>query len=308
MIYENYYYNKGEDFEHCPLCKKTFIEDDSVNTMDLPKGPFIIVHEECYKKLNSGKKNSLPEKASNDNLLQLSDKLWRYMDLAKFISMMKGSNLYFSSPENFEDLYEGAHGELRNKLAWDNFYMSYAKTAIITAPDNCWHKIDKDQLEENAKRIVEQISNPRSRGVFISCWYHSEFESEAMWKMYSINVKNAIAIQTTYGALQQQLKKKATIKPIRYIDYSNGFVGPNEEYWCKRKSFEYENEVRAIIYDLNSKDCFGIEKKVDLNMLIKNVYISPYAPNWFHDIVVDLIKRYEYTFSISKSNMAEVPF
>lgn len=308
MLIKDYNYNTNEDLDHCPLCQKSFIEGEPVSIINPSKGPFLIVHTKCYKKIVLNKKVAIDkENLLKDNLLKVNDKLWRYMDLAKFISMMKSSALYFLSPECFEDIYEGAHGELRNKQLWDNFYMSYARTAIITAPDNCWHKIGKESLEKNARMIIDQISHPWNHGVFINCWYHSEFESEAMWKMYSVNVKNAIAIQTTYGILKKQMQE-ATINPIRYIDYSNQFVGPNEEYWCKRKSFEYENEVRAIIYDFDSKDCLGITKVVDLSILIENVYISPYAPNWFQDIVIDLITRYGYTFNVNRSSLAEVPF
>lgn len=140
---------------------------------------------------------------------------------------------------------------LKNKQAWDDFYLSYARAAIIIAPDNCWHEIEKEELEKNAKSIVEQISH-RRKGIFINCWYHSEYESEAMWKIYAADVKNAIAIQTTYGELKQQIGECATIKPVRYVDYSNQFIGPNEGYWYKRRSFEYEKEVRAVIHDLHS--------------------------------------------------------
>ena len=37
-------------------------------------------------------------------------KLWRYMDLAKFISLIGKKKLYFPSLESFEDIFEGAKG------------------------------------------------------------------------------------------------------------------------------------------------------------------------------------------------------
>lgn len=308
MIYEDYNYNKNEDLGRCALCHKVFKEAEPVSTLNLPKGPFVLVHKECYEKLIHDVEGSETETVyASNNVLKLEDKLWRYMDLAKFISMMKSSTLYFSSPEYFEDIFEGAHGMLKNKQAWDDFYLSYARAAIITAPDNCWHEIEKEELEKNAKSIVEQISH-RRKGIFINCWYHSEFESEAMWKIYAANVKNAIAIQTTYGELKQQVGERATIKSVRYVDYSNQFVGPNEEYWCKRKSFEYEKEVRAVIHDFDSAKQTGISVMVNLNEMIKNIYVSPYASDWFHDIVVDLVDHYGYVFKVNMSSMTELPF
>lgn len=307
MIYENYNYNKGEDLNHCPICKKVFKEGEHVSVINPAKGPFMIIHKTCYNHLdeNSKLESNVSPKVE---VLQDDDKLWRYMDLAKFISIMKNSTLYFSSPEGFSDIYEGAHGELKNKQAWDDFYLSFARTSIITAPDNCWHKIEPKKLEENSKRLVKEISSTWKNGIYINCWYHSEFESEAMWKMYSTNVENAIAIQTSYISLKKELGENITIKPIHYIDYSKQFVGPNEVFWCKRKSFEYEKEVRAIVHDFRNPQNAGIEIRVDLNKMIENVYISPYSLKWFQEIVVDLIARYGYTFNVHESSMSEIPF
>lgn len=307
MINKDNNYNKGENLSCCPICKKVFEEGEPVSVIDLPNGPFVIVHKECGNHCDMARKVK-KDISSKMISLQDKDKLWRYMDLAKFISIMKDSALYFSNPDSFSDLYEGAHGELKNKQAWDDFYLSFARAAIITAPDNCWHKQDLKSLEENSKRLVEQLSSRQEYGIYISCWHQNEVESEAMWKMYSVHVKNAIAIQTTYGKLKKELGEKASIRPVNYIDYSKQFVGPNDEFWCKRKSFEYEKEVRAIVHNFESKDNSGIEIKVDLKNLIENIYISPYAPNWFQEIVVDLVVRYGYSFNVLSSTMSEMPF
>lgn len=56
----------------------------------------MLVHKECYEKLIHDVEGSETETADAlNNVLKLEDKLWRYMDLAKFISMMKSSTLYF---------------------------------------------------------------------------------------------------------------------------------------------------------------------------------------------------------------------
>ena len=40
-------------------------------------------------------------------------KLWRYMDLAKFIFLIGKKKLYFASLESFEDIFEGAKYSLQ---------------------------------------------------------------------------------------------------------------------------------------------------------------------------------------------------
>ena len=49
-------------------------------------------------------------------------KLWRYMDLAKFISLIGKKKLYFASLESFEDIFEGAKGIIERKGIWNEFY------------------------------------------------------------------------------------------------------------------------------------------------------------------------------------------
>lgn len=93
--------------------------------------------------------------------------VWRYMDLAKFVMMLKKSSLYFSSPTEFSDIYEGAHGELRNKEVWDQYYLSFAKTAIITAPDNRWYKKNKNTLLREAKQIAGSITKKNRENFFL---------------------------------------------------------------------------------------------------------------------------------------------
>lgn len=309
MIYEDHMYDIKVDYSICPLCGELFVEGEPVTVINPPKGPFLVVHKACYEKRQIHRSEIEESYSDNDeNKLDKDTTLWRYMDLSKFVMMLKNSSLYFSSPNQFDDIYEGAHGERRNKKAWDDYYISYAKTAIITAPDNRWHKIDKDKLDSDACRIAENITNNRSHHIFINCWHSNHVESEAMWKMYSVNTKNAVAIKTNLEKLKIELGNKASVDRVKYVDYSERFVSPNDIYWTKRLSFEYEKEVRAIVYDYEKKNCKGLEVKVDLSNLIDEIYISPYAPDWFQDLVDDIIIKYGYTFKTKMSHMTEEPF
>lgn len=76
----------------------------------------------------------------------------------------------------------------------------------------------------------------------------------------------------------------------------------------KRLSFEFEKEVRAIIFDHTKSGDLGIEVAVDLSELLKGVYISPYAPKWFKEIVEDILSKYNYNIEVQMSGMVELPF
>ena len=96
------------------------------------------------------------------------------------------------------------------------------------------------------------------------------------------------------------------IGKVKYIDFSKRFSSVNGSFWYKRKAFEHEREVRAIITSHQAHS--GIEKAVDLEKLISAVYISPYAPKWFEDVVRDVMQKYELNKPLYYSEMLKTPF
>lgn len=239
-------------------------------------------------------------------------KLWRYMDLGKFISLIGKKKLYFASLESFEDIFEGAKGVIKRKDKWDAFYLDSFKQAIQTSPGIDPKDLSDEYVEKNASQLLlglEHIGKIERKNTFVSCWYCSQYESEAMWKLYSTNVKNALAIQTTGQQLYESLAKDPSIQigKVQYIDFSKRFSSLSGAYWYKRKSFEYEHEVRAVIKTLGI-DSSGLEIDIDIEKLITAIYISPYAPKWFEEVVHDVTEKYSLNKPILHSEMMERPF
>lgn len=81
----------------------------------------------------------------------------------------------------------------------------------------------------------------------------------------------------------------------------------NRAFWYKIKSFEHEKEVRAIIkkHGLNKN---GIYIPVDIDKLIDGIYVSPYASEWFVDVVKSVVNKYNINIPVSYSQMVEKPF
>lgn len=239
-------------------------------------------------------------------------KLWRYMDLAKFISLIGKKKLYFASLESFEDIFEGAKGIVDRKGIWDGFYSDFFKRAIQTVPGTNLEELTNGFIEENSAKLLAKIGTMGAferKTTFVSCWHFNQYESEAMWKLYSTNVKNAIAIQTTGRQLYEALGKDPSVEigKVHYIDFTKQFAPINGSYWYKRKSFEYEQEVRAVTH-VRKAACCGVEKEVDVEKLIEGIYISPYAPKWFEDVVRDITEKYELNKPIFYSEMKAKPF
>lgn len=108
------------------------------------------------------------------------------------------------------------------------------------------------------------------------------------------------------------------IGKIQYVDYDNDLIpadDPLSPYLHKRKSFEHEQEVRAIVQNVPTsqitelQDDYDIGKyyEVDLNLLIQEVVVDPFTPEWFLDLVNLVAKRYDLQAPIVSSRLAASP-
>ena len=109
---------------------------------------------------------------------------------------------------------------------------------------------------------------------------------------------------------------------VTYIDYSRDVIPESNVFspvMRKRKSFEYESELRALILetplgvggdpiDFHASPWeVGAEVKVDLQALIDKVHVSPTAPAWFAGLVVSLTARYGFGWEVTQSVLLEDP-
>jgi hypothetical protein len=113
-----------------------------------------------------------------------------------------------------------------------------------------------------------------------------------MWRLYSSFIDNAVAVRTSYQKLYVSLGRDPSIKigRIKYIDLKKNYAGVNDAFWRKRKSFEHEREVRALLLDSRSQDT-GKIVPCDLEVLIEEVFVSPKAPLWFIRLVNDVNEK-----------------
>ena len=72
-----------------------------------------------------------------------------------------------------------------------------------------------------------------------------------------------------------------------------------------RKSFQYEREVRIIsdVTENNIKLNDGLKINVDINQLIKKIYIHPKSENWYKNLVIQLVEQLGFDFTIEKSDL-----
>jgi hypothetical protein len=117
-----------------------------------------------------------------------SAKIWRYMDFTKFVSLLDKSALFFSRADRLGDPFEGSF----SKANIEQRPAVYGKSG----------KAPKELLEGLSK--VFQIF---PRFTLINSWHLSDYESDALWKLY-LKSNEGIAIQSTFQKLKDSFKDK----------------------------------------------------------------------------------------------------
>ena len=221
--------------------------------------------------------------------------LWRYMSFEKFINILATESLFFTRADKYDDKFEGHIPEAM---------MRYYGSADI-------------RIDPSLRQYI-----------MCNCWHQGEEESMGMWDKYHIR-NSGIAIKTTMGNLKNCLPDTPNIF-IGKVDYDvessenqNQIEIPEDLsienslhylYFYKRKPFEYEQEVRAII-DITSipRDDtykFGVPLEIDVKMLIgkySEVIVSPHAEEWITETVASIVKRCGFQCSVNRSKLLDPP-
>jgi hypothetical protein len=300
-----------EHYDSCTICDHNFQEAENSNSGYLPNSEPAYLCDRCSVNLAelAARRYFMPRRYE---VPPAQSQLWRYMDFTKYVSLLSSRALYFSRADHFPDDYEGAKGLKIRKDVWDDHYLEFFREAISNPPVGYKNTRTDEEVETEAKRLLTDLETggeaSRSR-TFINCWHENDHESAAMWRLYSSFLPNAVAVQTFYEALYSAMGRDPSIQigRVRYLDLRTQYAGVNDAFWRKRKSFEHEREVRAIILDFEHRD-IGKLVSCDVDSLIKRVYVSPEAPNWFISLVNDVNHKYALDVKVTASEFNQEPF
>jgi hypothetical protein len=109
-------------------------------------------------------------------------------------------------------------------------------------------------------------------------------------------------------SLSPEIHYEQHIGEVNYIDYKKEYIPFDNSFFpflFKRKSFQYEREIR-IISDLTKHQLTidnGLKIDVSINELIEKIYIHPKSENWYKNLVIELVKRLGFDFEIEKSDL-----
>lgn len=220
------------------------------------------------------------------------------MDFTKFVDLLSTSSLFFCRADRFDDPFEGSvpkkHYERRvNELTMQPTFFG------------------------DEKEMYEQYGEEFRKYVYINCWHMNDSESAALWRLY-LQSHEGIAIRSSRERMTASVSSSPMSVwsvPVKYIDYENDDVPVPSNmapYRYKRKSFEHEKELRAIIYTevtdskgnkIRPLSEEGIKVISDLNQLIEHVTVSPTSASWFVELVENVVKTYGYKFPVKRSSI-----
>lgn len=246
--------------------------------------------------------------------------IWRYLDLAKLLAIYDEQCLFFPRMDRLGDPYEGTFSRVDELVATHGLGPEEAAKSKITV----------GHIHGFAQYV---------RGwTFVSCWHMSNFESDAMWKLYA-SQGASFAVRSTLGRLLESLgdvvdyggmdsdglmNMGQVYGLVKYLNYESQPIFKFNLYHpflAKRLAFQHEKELR-ILHCMTPKDgegniqagveppadVYGIKVAVEVSKLVEAVYVAPASPSWFADLLRGLQSRYELNFEVVRSDMEKPPY
>lgn len=177
--------------------------------------------------------------------------VWHYTDLEAVVAIWRGKQLRLTRLDKFSDPFEGSVP----KQDIDNQVPLFAGSQGLTmrmqhsaARHSVMPTSNRDLWGEMTKR-----RRAKTRSAHAICWSSGD-ESEAMWNLYCKDGKRGqgLALRSTLAILEESVvHENVYVSPLNYRFYHEGpaFNDELDAFMNKRKGFEYEQEVRVVMYD-----------------------------------------------------------
>jgi hypothetical protein len=208
-------------------------------------------------------------------------KIWRYINLPKFLDMLQSQTLYFARADELRkaDKFEGSFETQPTIIAKE-----MVRRGVAPVP----HGMDLNQWEQLEAHMVRHNEEVGIKQNFINCWHMSDFENFAMWKIYSDSY--GLCIRSTLDRLRNSITdsqrsyygkdRRIYIGKVNYIDRQSAVIPRDNGFWPyihKNVEYRYEQELRCIWWNTENwgPDSHPEYYKigVDLNQLIEKIYI-----------------------------------
>ena len=232
-------------------------------------------------------------KVVSDSKLDQTQIVRRYLDLPKYLELLRTRSLYLRRVDLFSDRFEGAIPPLMRQAMDDQYVYDLAK-------------LNADQFWERTRK-----------GNYLSCWNMDAKDNMALWQLYG-GASASVAITTTVEKLMGvtcRWEREAVINKVSYVDHFKNpdmVIGKYPDLLkFKHLAYAYERELRIIVpqqvNDLSTNpDALHLPID-DLNDFIRSVVVAPEAGPWFYDLIKDVTGKYGLTSPVRRSKLTYLP-
>jgi hypothetical protein len=217
--------------------------------------------------------------------LSKDTKLWRYMDLARFVSLLDTGSLWLARSDTFRDQSEGR-------------FPSEMRAAIEVAYKG--FDVQSDSPIQNADDFQTYLC----RNAYVSCWHKNIDENMVMWEVYGRD-SNAVSIQTTVEKLEANISKPDSgglefhLKNVQYFRAEDvkGKLNYSAPFFIKRPHFNFEKEARIVLSTYSAVNPIkdtppGVAVKLDVINAIEKILVHPDSDDWFINVVKSISTKY----------------
>jgi hypothetical protein len=215
----------------------------------------------------------------------------RYMDLPKFVDLLRTNELHLEPAVNFDDCLEG------------------------TLPESIRESMRDHLIKEKYDKSIEELEFERKVRTNLSCWTIGPEDNMALWKIYG-GSPQSVSISTTVinlitAALDWCQEGKVLIKKVCYINHAgdlpDGVYTFNQYiFGYKHIAYSFEREVRVILTRSSGAIKKALRLPIRFNDFAQKVTVSPEAGEWFFDLVTDITRKYGVTVPVQKSELVHL--
>lgn len=236
----------------------------------------------------------------------------KYLDLTKFASLLSLNSMFFCRLDKLEDHFEGSTSKSNFKRRQEIFRQQHLVSTKFK-------KLTDEEIEQKVKQLYDSDEKFKALSC-VCCWSKYKSESGALWKIYS-DFQKGVMIKSNINKLVASFERtteKMSLSEIRYIDYDKDYMPDGNKMYPiihKHKAYTFEEELRIIhtvkfgqglAYDWNNEKINqGKYIRVDLNELIDEIVISPYAEDWYIELIRDMCDKFGLKKEIKKSELAK---
>jgi hypothetical protein len=250
-------------------------------------------------------------------------KIWRFMSVAKYVSMLATGSLYFSQVKVLQrrDPYEGRFTKLNYDMAARVDARGTDEPPTFSDPArpgeqfvNATDVVNTDTLNSMERMAIHTH--------YANCWHANEHESAGLWSIYA-SESEGVAIASSVERLTHELdglQETFFIRPIKYVGRANTVIHPLSSLattFTKIKSFEHEQELRALLFgpargggssieEICEHSPAGVAVLCDLRRLIEGVYVAPFSPPWFLHMIEALNTKFGIPVKPQRSSLLDL--